>query len=88
MPKPISALAPPTTGSAGSISAIAPMRPFSSSTAPSVQYYNNVGYSHMLRGDLKSALSSFRKAERLDPDNIVVANNLQLLADAAASAGA
>jgi Flp pilus assembly protein TadD len=55
---------------------------------PSVQYYNNVGYSHMLRGDLKSALSSFRKAERLDPDNIVVANNLQLLADAAASAGA
>jgi Flp pilus assembly protein TadD len=57
-------------------------------SGPSVQYYNNVGYSHMLRGDLKQALLDFRKAEQLDPDNIVVANNKQLLADAAASAGA
>ncbi|MBU1175700.1 MAG: tetratricopeptide repeat protein [Alphaproteobacteria bacterium] len=57
-------------------------------STPSVQYHNNLGYSYMLRGDLKRALASFRHAERLDPDNIVVANNLQLLADAANSTGA
>ena len=55
---------------------------------PSVQYYNNIGYSMMLRGDLKSALSYFHKAEALDPHNIIVANNIQLLTDAAARAGA
>ncbi len=52
------------------------------------QYYNNVGYSFMLRGDLRQALSNFRKAEQLDPGNIVVANNLQILARAAADARA
>ncbi|VAW14276.1 Flp pilus assembly protein TadD, contains TPR repeat [hydrothermal vent metagenome] len=52
----------------------------------SVQYYNNVGYSYMLRGNLSAALVNFRKAASLDPKNIVVANNLQLLADAAAAA--
>jgi Flp pilus assembly protein TadD len=52
------------------------------------QYYNNVGYSFMLRGDLRQALSNFRKAEQLDPGNIVVANNLQILARAAAEARA
>ncbi len=55
---------------------------------PTVQYYNNVGYSYMLRGDLKQALISFRKAEQIDPDNIVVTNNIQLLADASNSVGA
>ncbi len=49
------------------------------------QYYNNVGYSHMLRGNLREALANFRKAKALEPDNLVVANNLRLLADAAAS---
>lgn len=49
-----------------------------------VQYYNNLGYSHMLRGDLKAAYVHFQKAGKLDPDSIVVANNMQLLADAAA----
>jgi Flp pilus assembly protein TadD len=52
------------------------------------QYYNNVGYSFMLRGDLRQALSNFKKAERLDPGNVVVANNLQILARAAAEARA
>ena len=52
-------------------------------SGPTVQYYNNVGYSYMLRGELSKALTSFRKAEQIDPNNIVVANNLQLLADAA-----
>jgi Flp pilus assembly protein TadD len=53
-----------------------------------VQYYNNVGYSYMLRGNLTAALSNFRKASKLEPDNVVVANNLQILANAAASARA
>lgn len=46
----------------------------------SAQYYNNVGYSQMLRGNLKDALSNFRRAEKLDPGNVVVANNMQILA--------
>lgn len=53
-----------------------------------VQYYNNVGYSFLLRGNLRQALQSLQKAHSLDPDNIVVANNLQILADAAAKARA
>ncbi len=57
-------------------------------SGPTLQYYNNVGYSHMLRGDLKQALTSFRQAAAIDPDNVVVANNMQLLADAANSDGA
>lgn len=50
------------------------------------QYYNNVGYSYMLRGNLREALTNFRKAIKLDPDNVVVANNLQILSRAAAGA--
>ncbi len=49
------------------------------------QYYNNVGYSYMLRGKLSLALTNFRKAQAIDPDNLVVANNIQILKDAAAS---
>jgi Flp pilus assembly protein TadD len=52
----------------------------------SVQYYNNLGYSMMLRGNLSGALANFRKAQKLDPDNLVVANNLQLLTDIASKA--
>lgn len=48
------------------------------------QYFNNVGYSQMLRGNLAGALKNFRKARELDPDSLVVANNLQILARAAA----
>ncbi|AXS41614.1 tetratricopeptide repeat protein [Breoghania sp. L-A4] len=50
------------------------------------QYYNNAGYSYMLRGDLKSALSNFRKAQKLDPENVVVTNNLKMLAKGAGEA--
>ncbi len=56
-------------------------------TGESTQYYNNVGYSNLLRGNLRAALINFRKAAVLDPENLVVANNLQLLADAAAARG-
>lgn len=54
-------------------------------TGGTAQYYNNVGYSYMLRGNLSAALASFRKAEKLDPDNVVVANNILILANAAAA---
>jgi Flp pilus assembly protein TadD len=52
-------------------------------TGGTAQYYNNVGYSYMLRGNLTAALTNFRKAEKLDPGNAVVANNIQILANAA-----
>jgi Flp pilus assembly protein TadD len=52
-------------------------------TGGTAQYYNNVGYSYMLRGNLSAALTNFRKAEKLDPGNVVVANNIQILANAA-----
>jgi Flp pilus assembly protein TadD len=48
-------------------------------TGGTVSYYNNVGYSYLLRGDLPSARKNFLKAYDLDPENAVVANNLQLL---------
>lgn len=51
-------------------------------TGGNAQYYNNLGYSYLLRGNLSAALGSFRRAQALDPDNLVVANNLRLLASA------
>ncbi len=54
-------------------------------TGETAQYYNNMGYSYMLRGSLQAALVNFRKAAALDPDNLTIANNIQLLSDAAAS---
>ena len=52
------------------------------------QYFNNVGYSYMLRGNLTEAMKNFRKAQKLEPDNLVVANNIQILARAAAESRA
>lgn len=52
-------------------------------TGGTAQYYNNVGYSYMLRGNLTAALTNFRKAQKLDPENVVVANNIQILANVA-----
>ncbi|TCU14781.1 tetratricopeptide repeat protein [Rhizobium sullae] len=42
-------------------------------------YYNNIGYSHLLRGDLPGARRYFLKAYELDPANEVTARNLELL---------
>ncbi len=42
-------------------------------------YYNNVGYSYLLRGNLREARRFFLKAYELDPTNPVTANNLTLL---------
>lgn len=44
------------------------------------QYYNNVGYSYLLRGNAVGALTNFRKAAALDPNNAVIDNNIQMLA--------
>ncbi len=57
-------------------------------TGGTAQYFNNVGYSYLLRGKLSEALKSFRKAQKLEPDNLVVANNIQILERAAAEARA
>ena len=57
-------------------------------TGGTAQYYNNLGYSYMLRGKLAIALDNFRKAQALEPDNMVVANNIQILRDAAAQSRA
>lgn len=43
-------------------------------------YYNNVGYSYLLRGNLQEARRNFLKAYELAPNDPTVANNLQLLA--------
>jgi tetratricopeptide (TPR) repeat protein len=47
---------------------------------------NNQGYSYMLRGDYRRARATLMEAERLDPGNKYIANNLQLL-DASARTG-
>jgi Flp pilus assembly protein TadD len=43
------------------------------------EYYNNVGYSYLLRGDAPKARDNFLTARRLDPSNLTVNNNLELL---------
>jgi Flp pilus assembly protein TadD len=47
------------------------------------EYYNNVGYSYLLRGNLLQARRNFLKAYELDPGNEITANNLQLLSNSA-----
>lgn len=42
-------------------------------------YYNNVGYSHLLRGELRQARRYFLKAYEIDPGNETTANNIELL---------
>jgi Flp pilus assembly protein TadD len=54
-------------------------------TGGTAQYFNNVGYSYMLRGNLTAALTNFRKARALDPDSVVISNNMQILANAVAT---
>ncbi len=56
-------------------------------TGGTVQYYNNLGYSQMLRGNTAAALANLRKANQLDPKNVTVANNLRMLANSAKQSG-
>ncbi len=48
------------------------------------EYYNNVGYSYLLRGDASKAQMNFLKAYELDPTSVTVNNNLEMLRDNAA----
>ena len=50
------------------------------------EYYNNVGYSYLLRGNLEMARRYFLKAYELDPQNEITANNLELLRNSASFA--
>jgi Flp pilus assembly protein TadD len=45
------------------------------------EYYNNVGYSYLLRGDVGKARVSFLRAHELDPKNVVINNNLEMMRD-------
>src|ERR1017187_589789 len=48
---------------------------------PTTEILNNHGYSYMLRGDYKHAREKLAAAQRRDPGNKYVQNNLQLLED-------
>lgn len=43
------------------------------------EYYNNLGYSYLLRGKLQDARKNFLKAYELAPNDPTVKNNLELL---------
>jgi Flp pilus assembly protein TadD len=45
------------------------------------EFYNNIGYSYLLRGDAAKAYSNFLKAHELDPTSVAVNNNLEMLRD-------
>ena len=47
------------------------------------EFYNNIGYSYLLRGDAAKAHSNFLKAHELDPASVTVNNNLGMLRDQA-----
>ena len=48
---------------------------------PTAEILNNQGYSYMLRGDYKRAREKLTAAERKDPGNKYVLNNIRLLED-------
>ncbi|MGH6726303.1 MAG: tetratricopeptide repeat protein [Pseudolabrys sp.] len=48
---------------------------------PTAEILNNQGYSYMLRGDYKRAREKLGAAQRKEPGNKYVQNNLQLLED-------
>ncbi|HEY1309867.1 MAG TPA: tetratricopeptide repeat protein [Pseudolabrys sp.] len=48
---------------------------------PTTEILNNQGYSYMLRGDYKRAREKLVVAQRQDPGNKYVLNNIQLLED-------
>ena len=46
---------------------------------PTVEILNNQGFSYMLRGDYRRARAKLKQAERRDPGNKFVRNNIKLL---------
>lgn len=43
------------------------------------EYFNNIGYSYLLRGDAAKARSNFLRAHELDPSSATINNNLDML---------
>jgi Flp pilus assembly protein TadD len=50
---------------------------------PRPEVLNNIGYSFLLRGDLRRARAKFAEAQRKDPENPTIANNIALVDEAA-----
>jgi Flp pilus assembly protein TadD len=50
---------------------------------PRPEVLNNIGYSFLLRGDLRKARSKFVEAQVRDPENPTIANNIALVDEAA-----
>ena len=50
---------------------------------PRPEVINNIGYSYLLRGDLRKARQKFAEAQAKDPENPTIANNIALVETAA-----
>jgi Flp pilus assembly protein TadD len=50
---------------------------------PRPEVLNNIGYSFLLRGDLRKARAKFAEAQAKDPENPTIANNIALVDEAA-----
>ena len=50
---------------------------------PRPEVINNIGYSYLLRGDLRRARAKFAAAQAKDPENPTIANNIALVDEAA-----
>jgi Tfp pilus assembly protein PilF len=49
---------------------------------PRPEVINNIGYSYLLRGDLRKARAKFAEAQAKDPGNPTIANNIALVDEA------
>ena len=49
---------------------------------PRPEVINNIGYSYLLRGDLRKARAKFAEAQSRDPGNPTIANNIALVDEA------